>query len=126
MVRRSRSLALAGSLAFAAVFLVRSGPDARAQVFGHYEEDSGASAALGSAVARIGDLDGDGFEDFIVGGPDAVFGGVPGCGTVVLVSGTGGALQWINGTTGSNSASPMSAAAAAKIVRGRRRSQDAR
>jgi predicted lipoprotein with Yx(FWY)xxD motif len=102
MVRLSRTISSAGTLALAALLFARSGPEARAQVFGHYEEDSGASAALGSAVARAGDLDGDGFEDFIVGGPNAVYNKFSGCGTVVLVSGAGGAIQWLSATTVQN------------------------
>jgi len=62
-----RSLSTGATLAFAAMLVVGAGHEARAQIFDFAVKDSNAGGALGSAVARIGDIDNDGCEDFAVG-----------------------------------------------------------
>jgi hypothetical protein len=88
------AIRIARSLLPAAVLL---GAPARAtaQVFQYDERDAGFLGSLGFAVAQLGDYDGDGHEDFIVGEPDAysssgvvwVFSGSDG--SVLLVEGAG-------------------------------------
>ncbi|MBI1853024.1 MAG: FG-GAP repeat protein [Planctomycetes bacterium] len=63
-------------------------------------EIAGASSneRLGSAIARIGDLDGDGVADFAIGAPGKSPGGRDHAGAVILVSGrTGSIVREIDG-----------------------------
>ena len=90
MLPGSRMLSLGGTLALAASLVARAGPEARAQIFDYAVKNPGHDGALGSAVARIGDADSDGREDFIVGEPNWSVAGLPGSGLVRLVSGKSG------------------------------------
>ncbi len=56
-------------------------------------QSGGPSAAFGSAVTGIGDVNGDGFGDVAVGGPNAGSGGA-GAGKIWVFSGLDGALLW--------------------------------
>jgi FG-GAP repeat protein/VCBS repeat protein len=99
----SRTTSIGSTLALALIVVIHVGPEARAQVFGYAFEDSGGNGSLGMAVARIGDIDGDGCEDFIVGEPNATVQGTPGTGLVRLVSGrTGSEIISTYGEPGSN------------------------
>jgi FG-GAP repeat protein len=103
MSRTSRSASLCSSLALAILVVACAGPEVRAQIFDYAIQDPGASGALGSAVARAGDLDGDGCEDFIVGEPNATVNGIPGSGYVYLVGGqTGIVIDSVAGNPGAN------------------------
>jgi hypothetical protein len=103
MVPASRSLSFVGALAFSAILVARAGPEARAQIFGYAIKDDGAGGALGTAVARLGDIDGDGCEDFVIGEPNVTVSGVPGTGEVRLVSGkTGSLIDQVFGNPGAN------------------------
>ena len=103
MIRALRSLSSGGLVAYVAMLVVDSGHEARAQVFDYAVKDANATGALGSAVARIGDLDRDGCEDFVVGEPNATHGGVAGTGFVRLESGnTGAQIRRLVGLPGSN------------------------
>jgi hypothetical protein len=107
-----RSTSIRSTLALAAIFAARAGPQARAQVFDYNIKDAGANGALGSAVARIGDVDNDGCEDFIVGEPNYTIASVPGTGMVRLESGkNGGEITTFYGNLGSN----LGAAVAGRI-----------
>jgi hypothetical protein len=99
----SRTVSIGGALALAAIFVVRVGPEARAQVFDYNVTDAGQNGALGSALARIGDMDGDGCEDFVVGEPNATWGSIAGTGFLRLESGkTGNEFYHLAGNPGSN------------------------
>jgi FG-GAP repeat protein len=112
MVCRPRSLSIGSTLAFGAAFLASAGPEARGQIFDYAVQDSGGKGALGTAVARIGDIDGDGCEDFIVGEPDFGSSGNPGLGLFRIVSGkTGSQIVAYNGNPDSN----LGAAVAGRI-----------
>src|SRR5262249_7676792 len=103
MVPASRSHRLAGTLALAALFVTGVGSQARAQLYDYNIRDDGASGALGTAVARLGDIDGDGCEDFVVGEPNLTVSGVPGTGIVRLESGkTGSQMEQLLGNPGAN------------------------
>jgi hypothetical protein len=52
-------------------------------------DGTGPNDEFGASVARLGDVDGDGFEDFAVGAPHADVGGVA-CGVVAVYSGANG------------------------------------
>ena len=92
MLPASRMRSPGGTLALAAIVGGSSCPMARAQIFDYAITDPGANGALGSAVARIGDIDGDGCEDFVVGEPNWPYLGVgpAGAGIFRLVSGASG------------------------------------
>src|SRR5262249_36702566 len=101
MFDASQSLSIGCVLA--AIFVARAAPEARAQIFDYAVEDAGSAGALGSAVARAGDLDGDGAEDFIVGQPDFGSPGNPSMGLFRVVSGkTGSQIVAYNGNPRSN------------------------
>jgi FG-GAP repeat protein len=78
------------------VALTLAATAARAQVFDYYENgDSGSN--FGWVVNRVGDVDKDGYEDFIVGAPTE---GANDYGMAVVVSGMTGA--WISTLFGPN------------------------
>lgn len=77
---------LVGILA-TAVALSLVGTSARGQIFDYYE-DGDATSAFGSAIGRIGDVDKDGYEDFIVGAPAE---GTNDYGAALVISGATGA-----------------------------------
>jgi hypothetical protein len=98
-----RSPSIRSTLALAALVVARAGPEVRAQVFDYAIKDAGANGALGSAVAAIGDIDGDGGEDFIVGEPNYNVVSGFGTGIIRLVSGkTGSEIINFTGNLGSN------------------------
>jgi hypothetical protein len=98
MVGVSRPLSIGSTLALAAILVARAGPEARAQIFDYAIQDGGANGALGSAVARLGDIDGDGCDDFVVGEPNVTVSGVAGTGVVRLESGkTGSDIDQLSG-----------------------------
>jgi hypothetical protein len=108
----SRTVSIGSALALAAILVARVGPEARAQIFDYAVKDAGSNGALGSALARIGDVDSDGCEDFIAGEPDLTVGGVPGSGYLRLVSGkTGAEILHFDGAAGAN----LGAAVAGRI-----------
>jgi FG-GAP repeat protein len=112
MICTSRSVSIGLALALAAILVDLAAPEARAQIFDYAIKDAGGNGALGSAVARIGDVDSDGCEDFIVGEPNATWGGVAGTGFFRLESGRSGAeIIYYNG----NYASNLGAAVAGRI-----------
>jgi hypothetical protein len=84
---------------------------------------SAAGDRFGSCVARAGDVDGDGVEDWIAGAPSSDLAG-PGCGRAMVVSGRGGAilLRFNGGTLRTNSASrlPEQAMSSRRALRRRR------
>jgi hypothetical protein len=90
MFRPSRSLSIAGTLALTVLLVARAAPEARAQIFHCDVQDPGWSGRLGWSVARIGDVDGDGCEDFAVGEPFFPWGGIPVSGAIRLESGKTG------------------------------------
>src|SRR5262245_29524428 len=103
MVRSPRSLPIGSALSLAAFLVTCAVPEARAQVFDYAIKDVGGNGALGSAVARIGDVDGDGCEDFIVGEPNLTWGAYAGTGAARLESGkTGSEILVIHGNPASN------------------------
>ena len=103
MLPSLRSLSFCSSLALAAILVARANPEARAQIFDYAIKDDGASGGLGTAVARLGDIDGDGCEDFVIGEPNVTVSGVPGTGMVRLVSGrTGVQIEQLLGNPGAN------------------------
>ncbi|MFQ5692598.1 MAG: integrin alpha [Nitrospinota bacterium] len=62
-----------------------------------------ADLGFGRAIALAGDLDGDGFSDFLVGAPFAVPGGLSDVGSAFLYSGaTGGLLRRVDGLESSS------------------------
>lgn len=67
-----------------------------AQIFG-----SGTAARMGFAVANLGDIDGDGVDDFGAGEPGADHAGLVDCGAVVCVS--GGTAQFLPTVRGTES-----------------------
>jgi FG-GAP repeat protein len=92
-----------GAFALAILFAACAGREARAQVFDYAIKDPGLNGAFGAAVAKIGDVDYDGCEDFIVGEPNVTYGGIPGTGFVRIESGkTGSELLSLYGDPGSN------------------------
>src|SRR5262245_15883625 len=78
---------IARALLPAAALLGAPAP-APAQVFQYDVTDAGGQGSFGSAVAQLGDYDGDGHEDFIVGEPDAFQSG----GAVSVYSGADGSI----------------------------------
>jgi FG-GAP repeat protein len=99
----SRSHALRSSFVLAAIVVAHAGPEARAQSFDYAIKDAGAGGALGTALARLGDVDGDGCEDFVVGEPNLTVSSVPGTGIVRLESGkTGSQMEQLLGNPGAN------------------------
>jgi hypothetical protein len=67
---------------------------ARAQIFDYYE-DGDPDSSFGWAVSRVGDVDKDGYEDFIVGVPTE---GNNDYGSAVVISGaTGAYISLLNG-----------------------------
>jgi hypothetical protein len=107
-----RSQPIRSTLALAVLCVAGPGPEARAQVFDYSIKDAGANGALGSAVARIGDVDNDGCEDFVVGEPNATYGSVAGTGVIRLESGKNGSqINYVFGNAGSN----LGAAVAGRI-----------
>jgi hypothetical protein len=98
-----RSPSIRSTLALAAILLARAAPQARAQVFDYAIQDAGQNGAVGSAVAAIGDVDGDGCEDFVVGEPNYNVVGGFGQGMVRLESGkTGNEIINFVGNSSSN------------------------
>src|SRR5262249_8215988 len=90
-------------LALAVILVARAGPEAHAQLFDYAIQDAGAGGELGTAVARLGDIDGDGCEDFVIGEPNLTVSGVPGTGIVRLESGkTGSQMEQLLGNPGAN------------------------
>src|SRR5262245_9410038 len=66
----------------------------RAQIFDYYE-DGDPSSNFGWTVSRVGDVDKDGYEDFIVGAPAE---GANDFGSAVVISGaTGAYISILNG-----------------------------
>jgi hypothetical protein len=103
MFPASRTLSIGSTLVLAAILMARAAPDAHAQIFDYAIKDAGGNGALGSAVARIGDVDNDGCEDFIVGEPNATWSGYAGTGLILLESGrTGSQINYISGNLASN------------------------
>jgi len=49
---------------------------------------------LGSSVAGLGDIDGDGYDDLVIGAPEADPGGLSDAGSAVVISGATGALLY--------------------------------
>jgi hypothetical protein len=80
----------------AALGLSLVAPAARAQVFDYYE-DGDANSYFGWVVSRVGDIDKDGYEDFIVGAPNE---GGSHLGSAVVISGATGA--YLANLSGSN------------------------
>jgi hypothetical protein len=79
-----------GIVRTAAVFvsLVTATAPARAQIYEYATKDPGNVGALGTSVARLGDLNHDGYEDFIVGEPQWYYG----AGAIYVISGVDGSL----------------------------------
>jgi hypothetical protein len=103
MFPASRSLSIGNTFALALILVARAGTAARAQAFDYAVEWSGAGGGLGTAVARIGDVDGDGCEDFIVGAPYFGIPGNPRMGYFFIESGkTGSQITGYNGNPDSN------------------------
>lgn len=91
------------TLALVAIFVARAGPEARAQIFDYAIKDAGQNGALGSAVAAIGDVDGDGSGDFVVGEPNYNVVSGFGQGIIRIESGkTGSEIISFVGNLGSN------------------------
>jgi FG-GAP repeat protein len=78
MLLASRALSIGGTLTLAVILAGGGAREARAQIFDYAIQDAGAGGQLGTAVARIGDIDSDGCEDFIVGEPNGVEFGITG------------------------------------------------
>ena len=56
-------------LALAPLLLLAAAPRARGQIFDYAIEGSDADSYFGSSISRVGDVDSDGCDDFIVGAP---------------------------------------------------------
>src|SRR5262249_24408153 len=65
-------------------------PALAAGKFLNLREAGGAQARLGAAVAVIGDVNHDGFDDILVGAPNATFGSAAECGRMGVFSGKTG------------------------------------
>ncbi len=57
---------------------------------------------LGSAVSGVGDLNGDGFDDFAVSAPYADPNGIVGAGSAYIIFGGANPVQGVNGLNGTN------------------------
>ncbi len=57
-----------------------------------YEAPSPVEEAFGAAVADVGDVDGDGRADLVVGAPHATVNGTPKAGRIFLLNGTNGVV----------------------------------
>ncbi|MCB9831783.1 MAG: FG-GAP repeat protein [Planctomycetes bacterium] len=61
----------------------------------HVTHGGQPDALLGWALARVGDVDGDGLDDLAIGAPGEDAGGLVRAGAVRIVSGATGALLWL-------------------------------
>jgi FG-GAP repeat len=81
----------------------------------HHYRNTTAGERLGTAVAAVGDLDGDGRPDFAAGAPAASPQGVPNAGLVLLVSAADGRILDRIGGSDANSQLGASLAAAGDV-----------
>jgi len=64
----------------------------------HYQVDLPNHPSFGQCVANAGDVNGDGFDDMVIGAPDSDYANVVGAGTAFVYSGVDGTqLAWLEG-----------------------------